>query len=293
MPSTSLTCPICTQPLSFGDKQLICANRHSFDQAKQGYFNLLLSNKKRSKQPGDNIEMVLSRQKFLNTGIYQPISDQLNTLCQEYCQKVSGSPLRVLDLGCGEGYYTERLLNALNQETFSQQTTELCGLDISKDAVKHAAKRSQEITWLVASGADIPVIPHSQDLIVCLFTRLMPEGIARAISQSGRLITVTTGKQHLIEMREILYPKVKDQTLDPSASLSSHFTLESQQPYQYQHHLNSQEQIRDLLAMTPHQWKAPAAGREKLLSLNELTITIDVNFSHFSLHQTVNTEESP
>lgn len=274
--STSLQCPICSQPLSRASKQLHCENNHSFDQAKQGYFNLLMSNQKRSKQPGDNNEMVLARQKFLNTDIYQPISEQLNNASIKCLPTKETSPLRILDLGCGEGYYTDRLHSSLEHLNI-----ELVGLDISKDAVRYAAKRNKNITWLVASGADIPVTPNSQDLITCLFTRLMPEGIAQALSENGRLITVTTGKHHLLEMREILYPNVKEQTLDPEAPLKSHLALTEQHVFQYQHTLNSSEQIQDLLAMTPHQWRAPAAGREKLLSLNELTITIDVNISQF------------
>nr|WP_284377833.1 methyltransferase domain-containing protein [Litoribrevibacter albus] len=242
-----------------------------------------MSNKKRSKSPGDNIEMVLARQTFLNTGIYQPISEALNETCSQWITEHASTledPIRILDLGCGEGYYTERLYNALHP-----QSIELIGLDISKDAVRYAAKRNKQVTWLVASGAEIPVMPRSQDLIVCLFTRLMPEGIAPALSRQGTLITVTTGKQHLIEMREILYPSIKDQVLDPQVPLASHFKLDQQQAFQAKHTLTSSQQIQDLLAMTPHQWRAPAVGREKLLSLDSLTITIDVNISCFSLKE--------
>ncbi|MFC3149550.1 putative RNA methyltransferase [Litoribrevibacter euphylliae] len=282
MLSTSLQCPICSHPLSMTSKQLHCDNNHTFDQAKQGYFNLLMSNQKRSKQPGDNNEMVLARQKFLNTNIYQPISEHLNQVCNQLLDTKKNSITKILDLGCGEGYYTDRLYSSLKPPI--DNNIELIGLDISKDAIRHAAKRNKDITWLVASGADIPVTPRSQDLITCLFTRLMPEGIAQALSHDGRLITVTTGKNHLLEMRDILYPSVKDQTLDPAASLDSHFKLTDQHACQHQHTLSSREQIQDLLAMTPHQWRAPAEGRDKLLSLNELTITIDVNVSLFRLN---------
>lgn len=280
MLSSSLSCPLCSLSLTYDNHHLKCASRHSFDQAKQGYFNLLLTNKKRSKSPGDNIEMVLARQTFLNSGIYQPISDALNGTCNhllnDQAEQLS-SPIKLLDLGCGEGYYTDRLFTSLKQHTF-----ELIGLDISKDAIRHAAKRNKDITWLVASGAQIPVLPNSQDVIVCLFTRLMPEGFAKALAPKGTLVTVTTGQQHLIEMRQILYPSIKDQVLDPQEPLASHFKMDNQQTFQTTHRLTSKQHIQDLLAMTPHQWRAPTAGREQLLNLEQLTITIDVNISCFS-----------
>jgi len=275
MLSTSLQCPICSRPLQLKPKQAICENNHSFDQAKQGYFNLLPSSKKRSKHPGDNNEMVLARQNFLNTDIYRPISEQLNKTCNRLLSE-SKTANRILDIGCGEGYYTDRLYTARNNPNI-----ELIGLDISKDAIRHATKRNKEITWIVASGAEIPVLPHSQDLITCLFTRLMPEGITNSLSKQGKLVTVTTGKHHLLEMRKILYPQIKDQTLDPQAPLKEHFRLSNQETVEYQHTLESSEQIHALLAMTPHQWRAPADGREKLLKLEKLTITIDVTISEF------------
>lgn len=301
MTSTTLSCPTCATPLTLSDKSLSCSNNHCFDQAKQGYFNLLLSNKKKSKQPGDNAEMVAARHVFLETGIYQPISDALNQVCREHLPTTklatSQSANTILDIGCGEGYYTNRLWQALaDQEQASEECTyqdytgqkpankntlELIGLDISKDAIRFAAKRNKDITWIVASGAEIPVSPHSQQLITCLFTRLMPEGMSKALATSGKLVVVTTGKQHLLEMRNVLYNDVKEQFMNPEATLNSLFNKVTEQTVQYQHTLISQNQISSLLAMTPHQWRAPESGRLKLQSLNELAITIDVTITVF------------
>jgi len=220
----------------------------------------------------------MARKTFLDTGIYQPISDRLNTQCLSLMDSTSQQAALILDIGCGEGYYTQRLLEAFNTQSVP---SEIIGLDISKDAVRQATKRSKEITWLVASGSEIPVIQGSQNIITCLFTRLMPEGMAEALSDDGSLITVTTGKNHLLEMREILYPSVKDQVMDPDAHVKSHFELTDKNHFSYQYTLESSKQIMDLLAMTPHQWRAPEAGRKKLSQLDKLTITIDVVFSQF------------
>src|SRR5690554_7060145 len=55
---------------------LICPNRHSFDIARQGYVNLLPVQQKRSRHPGDSKAMVVARSRFLNSGIYQPRSEE-------------------------------------------------------------------------------------------------------------------------------------------------------------------------------------------------------------------------
>jgi 23S rRNA (guanine745-N1)-methyltransferase len=289
MIASTLTCPICKAPLKATDNRLGCEQNHSFDRAKQGYYNLLPANRMRSKQPGDSLEMVKARQTFLNTGIYQPISDtlnklvhaQLNNACTELNKKTT--PDFILDIGCGEGYYTERLSAFLKsqQSDEASQAAEIIGLDISKEAVKHAARRNKDITWIVASGAQVPVEQNSQTLITCLFTRLMPEGFADALTNDGQLITVTTGTHHLIEMRNELYDEVRLTTLDPAKPLGSHFEAVEMIPLTYQHQLQSSQEIKDLLAMTPHQWRAPEVNREKILSKQALTITIDIQLTVF------------
>lgn len=287
MLAQNLCCPHCQSPLKLENKTLSCSKNHCFDRAKQGYFNLLLSNQKKSKQPGDNVEMVIARQKFLDSGIYSPISSALNSTCVNVLDSQNlTNPPTVLDIGCGEGYYTERL-----EQHLKSRHPEIIGLDISKDAVRYASKRSKEITWIVASGSHPPVQEHSQNLITCLFTRLMPEGMAKSLNPEGRLITVTTGKHHLMEMREILYPQVKEQVMHPEQHLSTHFSLVQDHVVSYSHELQSSQQVSDLLAMTPHQWRAPEEGRNKLLSLDSLTITIDVNIKVFKLKQTINSTD--
>ena len=37
----SLICPLCHSPLTFNARSWSCENRHQFDQAKEGYVNLL------------------------------------------------------------------------------------------------------------------------------------------------------------------------------------------------------------------------------------------------------------
>ncbi|MFR8761174.1 MAG: putative RNA methyltransferase [Negativibacillus sp.] len=109
-----LTCPVCRARLERKDKSFVCSRGHSFDLSASGYLHLLPSSQMRSKVPGDNRQMVQARRNFLQKGYYQPISDALNRQLLEHCKK--NVPLQILDAGCGEGYYTNRLAQFLGKE---------------------------------------------------------------------------------------------------------------------------------------------------------------------------------
>ncbi|WP_419810611.1 putative RNA methyltransferase [Bacterioplanoides sp.] len=292
-----LICPVCQAPLSSDDhKHWRCTNNHSFDRARQGYLNLLLAHKKRSKAPGDDAEMVAARQRLLDSGVYQPISDLLNNAVQ---QASASNPIQqhdfmqLCDVGCGEGYYTERLTQSLSTNNINNRCY---GVDISKEAVKSAARRGKQsgidnnqLEWLVASGAELPFQPQSLDIITCLFTRLMPEGFQKVLKSSGTVFTINTGLTHLREMREILYPEVKDSCFNPTRVMEQHeFTCVDEQPLSYSIQLTSSQQIHDLLLMTPHVWKATAEARQRLLALDSLTVTIDVVLHQFRVQSPTN-----
>ena len=172
MTASILLCPVCKESLQANEnnKSLSCENNHTFDRARQGYLNLLLAHKKKSKNPGDSQEMVIARQAFLNSDFYRPISDSLNQIIVDAALKLDASekesPIQVLDIGCGEGYYSQRMHHSLSDHQIKHN---LFGLDISKDAVIAAAKRAKAEAlkedvpatntneWLVASAIDMPL----------------------------------------------------------------------------------------------------------------------------------------
>lgn len=289
MTASILLCPVCKESLQANEsnKSLSCANNHSFDRARQGYLNLLLAHKKKSKNPGDSQEMVIARQAFLNSDFYRPISDSLNQIIVDAALKLE-KPIQVLDIGCGEGYYSQRMHHSLSDHQIEHN---LFGLDISKDAVIAAAKRAKaeaalaskavESEWLVASAIDIPLQAQSIDIATCLFTRLMPESYHKVIKQDGYFICVNTGEKHLIELREKLYDKITKVEFDPIKNMGEDFELVDQQQVSYQNTLSSQQQIQDLLLMTPHNWRTKAENKESLASLEELTVTIDAQIHVF------------
>jgi 23S rRNA (guanine745-N1)-methyltransferase len=269
-----LICPKCEQALTQTDNQWQCPDRHSYDTARQGYTNLLLVNQKKSKHPGDDADMVRARTFFLDAGYYQPVSDAVNALVTR-----SGS---VLDIGCGEGYYTERLANHL-----LDSDSGVIGLDISREAIKAACRRSKNIQWLVASGARPPVSPKSIDTIITLFTPLMPAGLDHALSQDGDVITAYTGKRHLYELRAQIYDDVNMDEYSPILAMQdAGFKCIEETRVNFRIKPKGNEQLQALLAMTPHRWKVSPDKAAQFALLESLDIEVDVVLNKFRRQQT-------
>jgi 23S rRNA (guanine745-N1)-methyltransferase len=268
MPFDALACPLDGCPLVPGEKTWRCENGHSFDVARQGYVHLLPVQKKRSLDPGDSKEMVAARQRFLNAGFYKEIAEALSDLALEALPvEEIGS---VLDAGSGEGYYLRHLSARAGDNSLA-----LIGVDISKWAVLAAAKQDKRTRWAVGSNANLPILPESLDLVLCLFGFPVYSEFARVLKPGGKVIQVDTGADHLRELREIIYPELKPpadtEIVDPEGFRTLDSTV-----LRFPLSLPDQDSIADLLAMTPHLYRANSEGLEKAASLESLVVTVDV-----------------
>ena len=193
-----LICPICGSKLNTFDKSLVCAGHHCFDIARQGYVNLLTVQQKHSLHPGDTREQVLSRRAFLEAGYYAPITEALIAVAKELT--VNSNEIRpsgeLLDVGCGEGYYSARLAGALGMR--------LTGMDISREAVRCAAGKYKNGLWLCATASHIPVEDHLLGLKSIIY-------------------------DHLIEKPKDTVPDVPGFTLVKSVPIRFTFTVEGEQ----------------------------------------------------------------
>ena len=273
----NLVCPIDGVRLQASDRQLVCANGHTYDIARQGYVNLLPVQHKRSKQPGDSKAMVLARRQFLDIGLYEPIARKLTEIVIR--QIAEKKDICFLDAGCGEGYYFDTLFDALKDNEGTSNLS-FIGLDISKDAIIQSAKRNKQIRWLVGTNRQPPVEDKSIDIIICLFGFISVEGFSRVLKPGGKIILLDPGPEHLKELRSIIYPEVKKTTHGESPQIegSGFFTIDEER-LQFKIKITANKTINDLLIMTPHFYRATKAGREAAASLDELELTVDVTFS--------------
>lgn len=266
-PFQALACPLDGKPLLCSGAAWRCADGHSFDIARQGYTHLLPVQKKRSRDPGDSKDMVAARRRFLNAGCYQPIATTVNQALLEDMPSTASC----LDAGCGEGYYLRQLAAAAS----NSQRLALMGLDISKWAILSAAKQYQRANWVVGSNANLPVQTASLDRVLCLFGFPVYSEFNRVLKPEGLLVQMDAGSDHLRELREIIYPSLKAEPHE-EVRIPEGFTLRSSQTIRYPLTLANTEQITDLLAMTPHFYRASAHGRAKALALTKLTVTVAV-----------------
>lgn len=270
-----IICPLCKEKLEKINKSYRCKNNHSFDISKSDHVNLLLDNQKHSKTPGDDKDMVLSRKYFLEKNYYKGISDKLNEIVLN--NVFENKKINILDIGCGEGYYTGNLKNFLNSKNIE---SDIIGIDISKEAIISASKTYKNIDWLVASAVNIPIEDNSLDFIICMFAKIIPEEKMRTLKKGGKLIIVSTGENHLLEMKEVVYEKVRKEFYSPIEDLKIFKYVETIN-HTYKTEIKENESIKNLFNMTPYRWRSPKDGIERLFSLENLKITIDVNFDIF------------
>ncbi len=272
-PYDRLTCPLDGLPLEQQGSSWRCARGHAFDQAAQGYVNLLPVQQKRSRDPGDSKEMVAARRSFLNAGHYQPIAAAISRLT--LAERPAGGTLNCLDAGCGEGYYLRRLAEA--GQAAGPGRLAILGLDISKWAVLAAARQDRlaSLAWVVGSNAHLPVPDGEMDRLLCLFGFPVYEEFARVLKPGGLLLQVDAGPGHLLQLREVIYPSLKSEkpaSLQPPPG----FTPAGEETLAYPLALENQEAIASLLAMTPHQHLAGAEGRARAARLKRLEVDVQV-----------------
>lgn len=253
---TILCCPVCGGALSFGERTAACPRGHSFDIAREGYVNLLRSSKSGDRM-GDSKESARSRRSFLSKGYYRALRDALTEL---FADK-RGS---VLDICCGEGYYTAALGENPNLDAY--------GFDLSREMVRLAAKRGGA-RYFVANLAAIPVADGSLDWATHLFAPFHEREFARILRPGGRLYSVIPGSRHLWALKSRLYdtPYPNDEALPDTRQLR----LNGTRKVAAEIVLGSAEDIEEVFRMTPYYYHTSQTDRDKLSGLERLETEIE------------------
>jgi len=260
-----LICPVCKETLARSDGAYKCPRGHSYDIARQGYVNLLMSNASSAKRHGDDKLMVSARTDFLDKGYYDPLRDAICESAVKYC----AGETRLLDVGCGEGRYTAAVKDALIRAGGSCSA---CGIDISRSALIAASKRDPDLTLAVASVNALPVGNSSCDLLLNVFAPECYEEFGRVLKSGGILIRAVPLEDHLMGLKKAIYESAYlNQT--PRCSPDG-FTLLDRVEIRSDLELDEPEEIKNLFMMTPYYYKTGREGQKKLFEMKELNTEI-------------------
>jgi 23S rRNA (guanine745-N1)-methyltransferase len=251
----------------------MCPKKHSFDIGKEKYVNLLLNS---SQSTGDDKHMILARNAFLEKGYYIDIANKLFEIIKSSLP--SNAHINIIDAGCGEGYYLNYLYESLQDNIISYY-----GFDISKKAVQIAAKRNQNINWFVGNAFNIPLLNHSIDFFISMFAFYSVNEVERILNNNGIAIIFRAGKNHLIELKSILYNELS--LKDSNHEFDNARYIIDKQNLHCKIEVKSNEDIENLLLMTPHYWKTKLENKELLKYYNSLICTLDVDIYLVSKHK--------
>lgn len=266
---TVFACPVCGEQLEQRENADVCPRGHSYDIASEGYVHLLRPDEMHSKAPGDDKNMVASRRRFLTAGYYDLFSARLN----ELARPCTGGGGVLLDAGCGEGFYTGRM------QSFFPGNMSFYGFDISKCAVRLAAKKYRGISFAVGSMFHIPVVSSAADCVTNVFAPIVPAELRRVLKPGGTLILAVPGQRHLFGLKEVLYDSPYEnehrETEYPGFEFLDRTAVRGEIT------VEGNRSIFDLFTMTPYFWKTPREGGERLKRLERLKTEIEFDFLRY------------
>lgn len=264
-----LRCPCCGERMSLSEnrRSIICAapKRHCFDIASAGYVNFATAHG----AGGDSKEAVRSRTEFLDSGAYEPVSDAVNGVLEDYLPEGGFA----VDAGCGEGYYSCRA---------AERGYGVVGFDLSKDAVTQAGKRAKRggltnAFFGVASVFSLPLSDGCADAVINIFAPCVEDEYSRVLRNGGILAVAYAGREHLMGLKRCIYDSVYEN--ESRSDMPRGMELLEERRVFYRISLTSESQISSLFAMTPYYWRTSASDKSKLEGLTSLETEVDIKIA--------------
>lgn len=281
-------CPLCHRDFQVTEAgSFLCRSSHCFDISKKGYVNF-----SPSKQDAHySRELFENRRQLFHGNFYGPVLSILREEILSYKNTVSASCLRLLDVGCGEGYYS----NALSWDPSLSCFLRVFGVDLSKDAIQLAASSSYsgsgptdqqascQACFLIGDLANLPFQDHSIDVLLDILTPANYGEFKRVLKKDGILIKIIPGSGYLAEIRTLLSGQLVNQTysnqkvrdhLEKHLSISTHKRLRYTRPV-------AREQAPSFFSMTPLTFDLDQKAL-KTEALKEITIDFEIITGRFS-----------
>ena len=261
-----LVCPHCkaSMYISENGKSVYCmgGRKHCFDFSSDGYLAM-------GQGGGDSKDMVRARKSFLTKDYYKRGAMQICSVVQKYIKPCA----IIVDAGCGEGYYTNKL---------AELSAYTVGFDLSKFACSAAAKSARasgvnNALYITGSVFELPLLDGSADMVVNVFAPCAEEEYTRVLADDGYIIVVGAGENHLMGLKEALYENTYVNT--QRADLPKNMTLVERTVEGFDIEVCGSEDIANLFLMTPYYWRTRESDKEKLLSLDTLKTKIEFEIS--------------
>jgi len=278
-----LVCPVCGGAMEPAGAALRCAAGHAFDVAREGYANLLVTRHRRTRMVGDTPAMVAARASFLARGHYARLADAVGGLVARHLRsRDRAEPGCVVDVGCGTGYYLGRLRDRLLADGAAPPC--LFGTDVSKYAVRRAAKAHRDVTFLVAdTRTGIPLAAHTAVAVLDVFAPREAAELARLLALDGLLVVVTPGPAHLAELADRvglvgIQPEKRRAVAD---GLAPWFRRREARRLRYPVELTGPA-AAELARMGPSAWHLTPAALAGAERLDRLTVTADFHVGTYA-----------
>lgn len=273
-----LVCPVCNARLEQERKTLECSAGHTFDIAREGYVNLLLSNHRRRAVDGDTADMLRSRRRFLEAGYYRPLYELLATMIAETYQNnnfLASEKACIFEVGSGEGYYIGNITRELHQSMISPKFA-FMGMDLSKAAARFASKRYQDTLFFVGDiHRRVYVQDTSVNVLLNIFSPRNVAEFARILAPKGCILIVIPAESHLSSLRTTL--NLLDIQVDKErqtlARFVDDFSLVDRRVLHYPLELPATA-VADLVNMGPNHWHR----LDKFVESNETITATEASF---------------
>jgi len=249
-------------------------DNHSFDLAKKGYVNLLASSRKDEYDK----RMLEARKQVCSKGFFDPLLEKINSLVLENISNFQSLPIKILDIGCGEGSHLARILASLeNLGKLTAENITGIGIDISKEGIQIASKSYHHIVWCVADLARIPIKNNQIEIILNILSPSNYSEFKRVLVNNGLLLKVVPGADYLKELRIVFYDQTDKETYSNEQVIkhfSNSFEIINRSQVKYEFAVN-EEILKEVIKMSPLSWGTEGEKQEETLTSGMSKITVD------------------
>ena len=253
----SLACPVCSAHLTRTGDDFACPNRHRLNVNRKGCLNVL------SAQVDScyDADLFAARRRVFDAGCYNAVVEAIENLLPKGNQ-------RLLDAGCGDGWYLNSLLT---------RHEDWCGagVDISRDAILQATNLPCTALWVVGDLRRLPCADGSFTAVLDVLTPANYDEFRRVLAPDGLLIKVYPGSGYLKELRAArgMAPYEEGQV---DAYLREKAAIVGEKRVTVTHAV-SDELWRDFVWMTPLMQDLSPEEKNAIAAKNAGSVTVDLH----------------